>query len=137
MINQQVYAEAFAQLLHQLDPNNQSALVQAFADNIGATMTGVQTSRNVVPDYTGPLIELAHAANLDQSFVYAFQQVSTVDITARAPHNTILICSQSSHSHRVSLSRHLEALSLFKRVLCLPLVCGLLCRARLAHGVLQ
>ena len=135
MINQHVYAEAFAQLLQQLDQNNQSALVQAFADNIGATMTDIQTSHNVRPDYTGPLIELAHVANLDQSFVYAFQQVSTIDVNSRISHNTIRICSESSHSH--SMAHHLEALSLFKRVLCLDLVCGVLCRARLAHGVLQ
>ncbi len=77
---------------------------------------------------------------LDQSFVYAFQQVSTLDVNSRVPrntHNNICICSESSHSHSSSLSHRLETLSLFKRVLGLPLVCGLLCGARLAHGVLQ
>ncbi len=84
VINQPVYAEAFAQLLQQLDQNNQSALVQAFADDIGGTMTDIQTSQDARPDYTGPLIELAHAANLDQSFVYAFQQVSTIDVNSKS-----------------------------------------------------
>ena len=84
MINQPVCAEAFAQLLQQLDQNNQSALVQAFADDVGGTMTDIQTSQDARPDYTGPLIELPHAANLDQSFVYAFQQVSTIDVNSKS-----------------------------------------------------
>ncbi len=104
-INQPVYAEAFAQLLQQLDQNNQSALVQAFADAIGGTMTDIEMSHNVRPDYTGPLIELAHAANLDQSFVYAFQQVSTIDVNSEFL-TTLTTTSAYAQSHNTPTAFH-------------------------------
>lgn len=102
MINQHVYAEAFAQLLQQLDQNNQSALVQAFADNIGATMTDIQTSHNVRPDYTGPLLELAHVANLDQSFVYAFQQFSANGLSPLSAANEVASLDNNTQQYLVA-----------------------------------
>ena len=77
-VNQHVYAKAFAQFIHQLQPSNQSALLQAFADDIDAAMAQHQTEQNARLDNAGPFAELAYAAGLQDSFVRAFEEVKII-----------------------------------------------------------
>lgn len=77
-VNQPIYAKAFADFIHQLQPNNQSALQQAFSDDVAAAIITRLTRQNARPDNTGPFIELAHATGEDSSFVNALQQVTAL-----------------------------------------------------------
>lgn len=77
---QPVYAKAFGEFIHQLDPTlsaNQSTLLEAFENSIASALTAryCVTASCLRYDYTGPLVELTHAAALDQSYVGAFEQV--------------------------------------------------------------
>ncbi|KAL3148691.1 hypothetical protein ABBQ38_014105 [Trebouxia sp. C0009 RCD-2024] len=81
---QPVYAEAFGQFIHQLDPSpasNQTTLLAAFANSLASALKGEScftlTCRTYDLDksyYIGPVVELTHAAGLDPSFVGAFEQ---------------------------------------------------------------
>lgn len=83
-VNQDAYARAFGEFLHQLQPTNQSALSQAFADNIASTMASLQENQNGQPDPTGAYIVLAHAAGLDDAFIPAWKQVCLCCILLKA-----------------------------------------------------
>ena len=83
-VDQDVYARAFGEFLHQLQPKNQSALSQAFADKIASTMASLQENQNGQPDLTGAYIMLAHTAGLDEAFVPAWKQVCLYCILLRA-----------------------------------------------------
>lgn len=76
-VNQTAYAAAFGQFIKQLQPVNQSVLLEAFASSIASSLVGPHgTSYGYTTDYTGALVQLADAAGADQSFTAAFQQAS-------------------------------------------------------------
>ena len=83
-VNQDAYARAFGDFLHQLQPTNQSALSQAFADKIASTMASLQENQDGQPDPTGAYMVLAHAAGLDDAFVPAWKQVCMCCILLKA-----------------------------------------------------
>ena len=76
-LDQQVYASAFADFLGILGSGHPSNKIVAFANSIASALTtpsGIG-GYGTYTDYTGALVELAHAADADQSFAGAFQQV--------------------------------------------------------------
>ena len=72
------YEKSFGQLFSLLKTANQSEGSQAFADSMVPRMQGEIENSGMFPmnSILSPMVVLAHAAGLDQSYAQAFKQVS-------------------------------------------------------------
>lgn len=93
------YEKSFGQLFSQLKTANQSEASQAFADSMVAPMQGEIENSGMFPmnSILSPMVVLAHAAGLDQSFAQAFHQASLLCFAVH------LVTIHSHSEHRRSL----------------------------------
>ncbi len=77
--NQTTYEAAFNRLLPQLGSVTKANLTQAFAQAIKEQIEDHTTGDYRSPDVTAYLLELAHAAGLDQAIVDGFSLVSCIE----------------------------------------------------------